>query len=160
MRIIGLLGVVLLAGCTIGAPTEQPTPVNGSPPAGAPTDAAPTRPPTGTPPVEPVPVEPTLPPIVGEVPSEIMAALIDESAALAQVDYGDVSIQRAEAVTWSDGSLGCPEPDMMYTQALVDGYWVVLEAAGQTYDWRMSEIGLPRLCPEGQGEPPFEGLPD
>jgi hypothetical protein len=32
----------------------------------------------------------------------------------------------AERVTWSDGSLGCPEPDMMYTQALVEGYRIVL----------------------------------
>jgi hypothetical protein len=29
---------------------------------------------------------------------------------------------------WNDGSLGCPEPGMMYTQALVNGYWLIIEA--------------------------------
>lgn len=89
-----------------------------------------------------------------------MAALIDETAALAQAALTDVAIVRADAVTWRDASLGCPEPGMTYIQVLTDGYWVVLEVAGQTYDWRMAQSGTPLLCPEGQGEPPFDDLPD
>jgi hypothetical protein len=148
--------MLLVAACT-GATPGQPT----LPPDGPPTDdAAPTQPPTAPPAVEPSPDLPTPPIFAGDVPASIMEELFDETAALAQVALSEVRLERAEAVTWSDGSLGCPEPDMMYTQALVDGYWVVLEAAGQTYDWRMSETGLPRLCPEGEGQPPFEGLPD
>jgi hypothetical protein len=37
-------------------------------------------------------------------------------------------VVQAEAVTWPDGALGCPEPGIVYTQALVPGYWVVVEA--------------------------------
>jgi hypothetical protein len=50
-------------------------------------------------------------------------------------------IVRAESVVWNDGSLGCPEPGMDYTQAPVKGYWVVINAAGQTYDFRVGRGG-------------------
>jgi hypothetical protein len=63
---------------------------------------------------------------------------------------------RAESVVWSDGSLGCPEPGMEYTQALVNGYWVIVEAAGKKYDFRVGGGGSFRLCPPGQGQPPSQ----
>ena len=85
-----------------------------------------------------------------------------EAAALAGVTVADVRVVRAEQVTWNDGSLGCPQPDVVYTQALVDGYWVVVGAGGDTYDFRMGQAGMPVLCPAGQGRPPVEdpGLDD
>ena len=57
---------------------------------------------------------------------------------------------RAESAVWNDRSLGYPEPGMMYTQALVNGYWVMIDAAGQNCDFRVDF----RLCPPGQGHPP------
>lgn len=154
---VPVLTAAVLALTLIAAACTAP-----APPLGTPTlpsnGATPTSPPAA--PVTPGTVVPTLPPFDGPVPAEAMAALVEETAALAQATVGDVNIVRAEAVTWRDGSLGCPEEGMTYIQVLVDGYWVVLEAGGQTYDWRIGEGGLPRLCPEGQGEPPFEGLPD
>ena len=45
---------------------------------------------------------------------------------------------------------------MMYTQALVKGYWVVIDAAGQKYDFRVGSGGNFRLCPPGQGKPPSQ----
>ena len=45
---------------------------------------------------------------------------------------------RPGAVTWNDGSLGCPEPGMFYTQALVDGYHVILQAGDEELDYRVS----------------------
>ena len=53
----------------------------------------------------------------------------------------------AEAVTWSDGSLGCPQPGMMYTQALVPGYRVRIQAGGQVLDYHAGRSGQPALCP-------------
>jgi len=150
MKITMLLAAgLLLAACTATPPTA--TPDTAGPPADTPGAATPT--------IEPMPPE-TFPPFEGDVPQEIMETLIDEVALRGGVGLGEVRIERALAVTWSDASLGCPEEDMLYTQALVDGYWVVLEAGGQTFDFRMGESGLPRLCPEGEGQPPIEGLPD
>jgi hypothetical protein len=148
-----MLAGVFVAACTAIMPGE-PT----LPPAAPTTPAA--TPPAATPPSEPGPVLPTLPPFEGDVPADIMALLVEESVALAQASVADVSIVRADAVTWRDASLGCPDPDMVYIQVLTPGYWVVLDVAGQIYDWRMAETGTPVLCPEGQGEPPFEGLPN
>jgi hypothetical protein len=106
--------------------------------------------------VEPVP--PLLPgetsPVQGKVPQAILDPILNKAAALAKVGREQLVIVRAEPVVWNDGSLGCPEPGMMYTQALINGYWVVIEAAGQTYDFRVGRGGSFQLCPAGRGHPP------
>lgn len=83
--------------------------------------------------------------VPGEVPDAVLASVIDAAAAETGVDPADVTVINAEAVTWSDGSLGCPEPGVLYTQALIDGYRVVVEAGGQALDYRIGN-GEPRLC--------------
>ena len=85
-----------------------------------------------------------------------LTLLLAACGGLPGVSIAEVSVDRAQAVTWSDGSLGCPEPGQMYTQALVDGYWVVLRAGGQEYDFRASQRGEVKLCPPGQGRPPID----
>ena len=69
----------------------------------------------------------------------------------------EVKILKAEAVTWSDGSLGCPQPGMMYTQALVPGYRVKIDARGQVLDYHAGKSGQPVLCP---AERSLEPVPD
>ncbi len=39
-----------------------------------------------------------------------------------------------EQTEWSDGSLGCPKPDMMYTQAIVPGYKLTYNDGARAYD--------------------------
>jgi hypothetical protein len=95
------------------------------------------------------------PPMKGQVPHGILESILKEAAALAKVDREQLVIVRAESVVWNDGSLGCPEPGMEYTQALINGYWVVIKAAGQEYDFRVGEGGSFRLCPQGRGRPPL-----
>lgn len=46
------------------------------------------------------------------------------------VDVAQVGIAGYADVTWNDGSIGCPEPGQMYTQALVPGHHLVLEVDG------------------------------
>jgi hypothetical protein len=46
---------------------------------------------------------------------------------------------RVEAVEWSDGSLGCPEPGESYTQALEPGHKIVLRAQDQTYEYHTAQ---------------------
>ena len=86
----------------------------------------------------------------------ILDSILSETARLAKVRREQLVIVRAESVVWNDGSLGCPEPGMMYTQALVNGYWVVIDASGQNYDFRVDNRGNFRLCPPGQGHPPSQ----
>lgn len=57
-----------------------------------------------------------------------------------------INVIKMEAVTWPDGALGCPEPGMLYPQALVEGYWIILEIDGVRYDYRATQSGDYRLC--------------
>lgn len=50
-----------------------------------------------------------------------------------------VTVQSVEQQEFPDASLGCPQPDQMYAQVVTSGYKVVLEAQGQTYDYRLDE---------------------
>lgn len=75
---------------------------------------------------------PGAPPAAGDVdtsavPAELLAAARADLAQrlVAEKTGGSVRVLVAEAVTWSDGALGCPRPGMNYTMALVPGYRVV-----------------------------------
>ena len=65
---------------------------------------------------------------------EELAALAD-LAAREGVDPATITVVSTDEVTWRDGSLGCPEPGMNYTQALVPGVRVVLELDGVRYEY-------------------------
>jgi hypothetical protein len=65
----------------------------------------------------------------------------------------DPEVVSVDAVTWNDGSLGCPEPGQAYTQALVDGYQVILQVDGERYDYRVGSGSAVKLCEGG----PLEG---
>jgi hypothetical protein len=85
----------------------------------------------------------------GEVPQELFDAVVADALARSGAERSSVSVQTSEQVEWSDGSLGCPAPDMMYTQAIVPGYHVILDVGGTTYDYRLSDSGLIILCENG-----------
>ena len=50
------------------------------------------------------------------------------------------------ATTWTDGSLGCPTPGQMYTQALVEGWQAVIRAGSTVYDYRGAGVKTFKLC--------------
>jgi hypothetical protein len=91
--------------------------------------------------------------VTGEVPDGLLAAILDDLVERAGVQREAVQIAGAEAVVWNDGSLGCPQPGMMYTQALVAGYRVVLAVDGKSYDYHASERGTFLLCEGGVTDP-------
>jgi len=69
------------------------------------------------------------------VPADLLALLKADAAQKANIDASQVEVISARAVTWNDGSLGCPKPGVMYTQALVPGYQVILSAGGAQYTY-------------------------
>lgn len=115
--------------------------------------------PTATPddPAEPAdPDEPDAPdapdaPEADDLDDKIAAA-IDDAAASEGVDPADIEVILSERVTWPDGALGCPEPDMMYTQALVEGYRIILEVAGDEVAYHGADSHAPERCDDP--EPP------
>jgi hypothetical protein len=127
------LATLLLAACatSLGSPDGRAT--------------APTR---SVPPLATVPASDA--PVIGEVPAGILAGVLADAAERAGAAEDDIEIVEAVAMTWSDGSLGCPEPGMLYTQALVDGYQVILDAGGEELDYRITADGGFRLCEDGR----------
>lgn len=81
------------------------------------------------------------------------AALSDASRRTG-IDVAALKLLGAEHVTWPDGSLGCPAQGRVYTQALVRGVRIRIEAQGDTLDYHASENGTPVLCPSGRARPP------
>lgn len=156
--------VLLLGGCTI-APVTELTPAGSDSPL-ATVVATPQL--AATPQVAATPItsndgadtdpgaggeEPSLPSAnVGAagIPGELLNAVLDDAAQKLGVAPDALVVTKAEAVTWPDGSLGCPEPGMFYTQALVDGYWIVVEAGDQALDYRVSGGGNFRICDQPQ----------
>ena len=62
------------------------------------------------------------------------------------IDVAAVEVVGDEPVTWSDGSLGCAEPGMAYTQALVEGRRITLQAEGVSYEYHAGGPPDPFWC--------------
>ena len=85
--------------------------------------------------------------VAGEVPSDLLDKIYADLEGHSGASRSEFNLLVAESVEWPDGSLGCPEPGQMYTQALVNGYRIVIGVADQKYDYRASEKGFFKLCP-------------
>jgi hypothetical protein len=92
----------------------------------------------------------------GPVPTQLFEQILGDAASRTGVEPGAIETVSAEAVTWSDGSLGCPEPGGMYTQALVPGYRLVLSAGDETLDYHADQGGTFVLCPADRARDPIE----
>lgn len=125
--------VLVLTACAPGAPMTGPTPAASS-------AASSSRPPfqTGTPGATAPTGTPT------EVPAARWEAILTDLAARGVTATPE--LVSAEAVTFSDGSLGCASPGQSYTQALVDGMRVVVTADGRRFDYRFGAGTNPTLC--------------
>ena len=137
---------ILLLALTLAACAR---PLGGSPsPDASPASPDPSRPTIGAPDLPAL--SPSGEPVTGEVPPEVMTQLVADAADRTGVDPDAIEAVQAVAVTWNDGSLGCPEPGMTYTMALVDGYHVILDAEGEQLDYRVATQGGFRLCEGGR----------
>ncbi|HYO89641.1 MAG TPA: hypothetical protein VER79_13405 [Candidatus Limnocylindrales bacterium] len=136
----GTLMAMLVAGCTGESATAVPTlTLIPSTATATVAPAAPTASPQSL--TSPQDLETTAPQMTGTPGGTLLEIdpVAAELAALAQRLLGeqlDLPVRRVrvidvQAVVWPDGSLGCPQPDQMYTQALINGYRIVLEAAGE-----------------------------
>jgi len=122
-------------------PTTEPAgePANEETPPGRPTRELPDS-------IQTVPPPDAQPVITGEVPQNILDEMTADLASRLNVSQGEISVTTAQSVVWNDGSLGCPQPGMFYTQALVDGYFVILTAGDESYNYHASQKGYFLLC--------------
>lgn len=77
--------------------------------------------------------------------SQALAARLDS-------DVSEITVASAEAVEWSDSSLGCPAPGYAYAQVITPGYQITLESSGEQYTYHTDLNGNFVLCGE-DGQP-------
>lgn len=152
-RSIRLAPLYLLLGCPSpsSAPpptTAEPTPAEPTPPRGEP------APPPDE--ADPAPDAPPARPIeeanVGAVPPEAWPS--DPRVAKAKtvlstaqgVPESSLVVVSVHNVQWNNGAMGCPQPDMSYTQAIVEGYRIVIEYDGTRYSLHGRTGGEPFVC--------------
>jgi len=99
-----------------------------------------------------------LPVVAPELSDEVDAAVADLRERLGTDEVIEVVV--AHELTWPDGSLGCPEPGMSYTQALVPGYRIELAAGGQVHEYHGANGVEPFLCARQDGPRSTDGGPN
>ncbi|MFQ3630476.1 hypothetical protein, partial [Roseiflexus sp.] len=71
------------------------------------------------------------------LPTDLLARLVGDLALRSGSDPSVITLVGAEAVLWNDGSLGCPQPGMVYPQVQIEGYRVILRIGDRDYDYRV-----------------------
>lgn len=104
--------------------------------------------PSGTGSALAAPVQVLSPSVGAEPPAlqSLTAAALADAAQRTGLDTSALKVISAEAVTWPDGSLGCPVPGMLYTMALVPGYRVRIQAGSEGLHYHASARGAMILC--------------
>lgn len=105
--------------------------------------AGPLAPPTvSTPETNP---QPTSTPLVEETFPEPLQHIVDQARASLASQFGlsldNVIPLSVEAVEWPNGCLGIDYLDRSCTEAIVPGYRILLQANGQTYEYRSNQDG-------------------
>jgi hypothetical protein len=90
---------------------------------------------------------PGLPVVDPQLAGPVDLAVADLEARLGTGAVIEVVV--AHELTWPDGSLGCPEPGVSYTQALVDGYRIELSDGTTTYEYHGAVGEDPFFCEAG-----------
>jgi hypothetical protein len=87
------------------------------------------------------------------MPREVRRAVVADAARRFRVPESSVVLTRAEQLTWSDGSLGCPEPGHSYTQMLVPGFRVVAKTQNGELTYNTDTRGNVVTCGALPGKP-------
>ena len=134
VSLITLLGVLVCTGCQQNPiEAEAPLEFNSSPTVtqlpDSPTQAIDTpyrineimtKIPERVPPTE------AITPVTGEVPTELLDTILKDLSERTGAALEKISVIQSQAIVWNDGSLGCPQPGVMYTQALVNALKVLI----------------------------------
>jgi hypothetical protein len=73
------------------------------------------------------------------------------------IQTSDIVLVDAKEVTWPDGSLGCPQPGMMYIQVLIPGYLIKLKYDIREFEYHAGKDRSLTYCKNPT--PPVEGMP-
>ena len=94
---------------------------------------------------------------IGESLTQQVSGAVADLSARTGIAEGAIVVSEARVVQWGSGAVGCPRDGMNYTQAIVPGVLVILEADGVFYRYHgRSEADL-IYCPAERAEEPAYG---
>lgn len=146
LSVVALALAIAAAGCATAEPAGEGASPSGStaPATPAPTSPSAAVPTSGASPTT-VPPPPQEESMSSELQEVVDAAIADlEARPVTGTEAVRVVVAREE--TFPNGAIGCPKPGEMYTQALVDGYRVLLARGDRVWLYTAGENGIPQLC--------------
>ena len=84
------------------------------------------------------------------IDQSLLSLAVNDLAQRLNVPPETIQLVKFEAVTWSDGGLGCPDPGMSYIQVPVDGALIVLQQGDNLYEYHSGGRRPPFLCEPGR----------
>lgn len=106
-------------------------------------------PPTESPPPGSYPDAPEDSPPTSDFLGPLLDAILADLSNVSGVPAEEITLVSIEQATWPDGGLGCPDPDMMYIQMIIEGALATLEAGGETYTYHTGGNSFV-LCRDGR----------
>ncbi len=114
-------------------------------------------------------IQPTHPSTQGDVPNmestpvtpslqNLIKKAKEDLAQHLSITVTQINVLDAREVTWSNSSLGCPQPGMLYAEVLTPGFLILLSANGQDYEYHAGKGSDVFYCENPL--PPVEGMPD
>ena len=100
------------------------------------------------------PAPPEYTPPVNATLQSVTEAVLADASKRTGLEVAKLEVVESIVVTWPDGSLGCPEPGMNYTMALVPGYRIRIKADQQVLNYHASARGYWVFCPVGRAVDP------
>jgi hypothetical protein len=128
-----LLAAAMAASCAMAGDQDKPSGAIKATPPRLPAQAPSSAPPQGK-------------LVTAEVPPDLIEKVRADLAQRVGIAASAAKVVRAESIEWPNGALGCAEPGKMYTQAIVPGYVVELEHAGQMYSYHAAKNGYFTFC--------------
>jgi hypothetical protein len=84
--------------------------------------------------------------LTAAIPRALRRAVVADAARRFKVTQTAVVLAQAERMTWTDTSLGCPEPGQMYARTIVPGFRVVAKTAEGNFVYHTDAHGQILVC--------------
>lgn len=155
VRVVGMIALAMLTAACGSLPlavTATPTPSATPSPTSTPRPAETSTP---KPTVAPTPAVTVLGLATAPIQAEpsLLAAAADLAERLELPEGAEVTVKSVTEREWSDASLGCPQPGMVYAQVITPGYVVVIEAEGEEYTYHTDTRGNAVACEQEDAGP-------
>ena len=86
-----------------------------------------------------------------------IADAVTDLATRTDINADMIKIMQARAVSWGSSALGCPQEGVNYTEAIVPGLLLILEADGSVYRYHGGTTNSLFYCPDERAIAPAYG---